>query len=306
MYDLHRLRLLRELKHRGTLAAVAAALSYSPSTISQQLSQLETEVGVPLLEPVGRRVRLTADAEILVGHVETILAQLEIAEADLAASRTVLTGQLRIATFQTAATSLVLPAIDQLSRQHPALQVRVTHLEPELALPALAAHDHDLVVAEEYPGRPHPQLAGLESEPLCEDPIRLAGAGDAPLGDLSDRAWVMEPETSIPGQWAIDACRRAGYEPDIRYTSTDLTFHARVIDQGLAVGFLPDLLWHDQPATVTLTELPDRPVRRVFTATRQGGRRHPSIRAARAALIASTNRREAPAARKDSSPPPVL
>ncbi|GAA5609588.1 hypothetical protein Spla01_00718 [Streptomyces platensis] len=58
MFDLHRLRLLRELKHRGTLAAVAAALSYSPSAVSQQPSQLETEVGVPLLEPVGRRVRL--------------------------------------------------------------------------------------------------------------------------------------------------------------------------------------------------------------------------------------------------------
>lgn len=51
LLDLHRLRLLRELKHRGTLAAVAAALSYSPSSVSQQLSVLEAEVGVALLEP---------------------------------------------------------------------------------------------------------------------------------------------------------------------------------------------------------------------------------------------------------------
>lgn len=86
MFDLHRLRLLRELKHRGTLAAVAAALSYSPSSISQQLSQLEAEVGVRLLEPVGRRVRLTAQAEILVAHTEAVLERLERAEADLATS----------------------------------------------------------------------------------------------------------------------------------------------------------------------------------------------------------------------------
>ena len=295
MYDLHRLRLLRELKHRGTLAAVAQALSYSPSTISQQLSQLETEVGVPLLEPVGRRVRLTAEAEILVGHVEAILARLENAEADLAASRTTLTGQLRIATFQTAAASLVLPAVHALSEQHPELKVRVAHLEPERALPALAAHDYDLVVAEEYPGRPHPELTGLESETLCEDPIRLAGAGKTALADLGDRPWVMEPDDSVPGQWARSLCRQAGFEPDVRYTSTDLGFHARLIEQDLAVGFLPDLLWHDQPATVSLTDLPDHPSRRVFTANRRGARTNPSIRVARAVLsTAAGGRRGTP------------
>ncbi|HYP45708.1 MAG TPA: LysR family transcriptional regulator [Propionibacteriaceae bacterium] len=284
MYDLHRLRLLRELKHRGTLAAVAQALTYSPSTISQQLSQLETEVGVPLLEPVGRRVRLTAEAETLVGHVEAVLARLEIAEAEVAASRTTLTGQLRIATFQTAAASLVLPAVYALSRQHPSLEVRVAHLEPERALPALAAHDFNLVIAEEYPGRPHPQLTGLESETLCEDPIRLAGAGATSLAQLAARPWVMEPEGTVPGQWARALCRQAGFEPDVRYTSTDLTFHTRVVEQGLAVCFLPDLLWHDRPATVTLTDLPEHPSRRVFTAIRQGAHAHPFIRAARAAL----------------------
>jgi DNA-binding transcriptional ArsR family regulator len=75
MLDLRRLRLLRELAHRGTLAAVAEALSYSPSTVSQQLSQLESEAGVALLEPVGRRVRLTPQAQILVAYTERILEQ---------------------------------------------------------------------------------------------------------------------------------------------------------------------------------------------------------------------------------------
>ena len=83
MLDLHRLRLLRELKHRGTLAAVAEALAYTPSAISQQLSVLETEAGVPLLERAGRRVRLTPAAERLVEHTEAILERLEQAQADL-------------------------------------------------------------------------------------------------------------------------------------------------------------------------------------------------------------------------------
>ncbi|WP_242705156.1 LysR family transcriptional regulator [Streptomyces griseocarneus] len=110
-FDLHKLRLLRELKHRGTLSAVAAALSYSPSSVSQQLSQLEAQVGLPLLEPVGRRVRLTPQAEILVGHTEAVLEQLERAEADIAASLAGPTGRLRIACYQTAAFALAPNAL---------------------------------------------------------------------------------------------------------------------------------------------------------------------------------------------------
>lgn len=148
MFDLHRLRLLRELKHRGTLAAVAAALSYAPSSVSQQLSQLEAEVGVPLLEPVGRRVRLTEQAEILVAHTEAVLERLERAEADIATSLTDLTGTLRIASFQTAALALVPTALSLLRDAHPHLRVHVTHMEPESALPALQARDFDLVLTE--------------------------------------------------------------------------------------------------------------------------------------------------------------
>ncbi len=156
MFDLHRLRLLRELKHRGTLAAVAAALSYAPSSVSQQLSQLEAEVGVRLLEPVGRRVRLTERAEILVAHTEAVLERLERVEAEIAASLTDLTGTLRIASFQTAALALVPAALGLLRDLHPRLRVHVTHREPEKALPTLHARDFDLVLAEEYPGNPNP------------------------------------------------------------------------------------------------------------------------------------------------------
>ncbi|MEV6028969.1 LysR substrate-binding domain-containing protein [Streptomyces sp. NPDC052036] len=295
MFDLHRLRLLRELKHRGTLAAVAAALSYAPSSVSQQLSQLEGEVGVPLLEPVGRRVRLTEQAEILVAHTEAVLARLERAEADIAASLTDLTGTLRIASFQTAALALVPTALDRLRDAHPHLRVHVTHLEPERALPALQARDFDLVLAEEYPANPKPRPAELEQEDLFDDPLHLAlsdpcdGPGaDGPMAalrSLADRPWVMEPEGTTARHWAMSLCRNAGFEPDVRFESTDLLLHLRLVEQGHAAAFLPDLVWSGRTPSVTLRPLPrGQRTRRIFTVVRRGSSRHPAVLACRNAL----------------------
>ncbi|WP_369638718.1 LysR family transcriptional regulator, partial [Nocardia sp. JMUB6875] len=102
MLDVRRLRLLRELAHRKTIAAVAEALTYTPSAVSQQLTALEREAGVPLLDRTGRSVALTPAALRLVTHTETILAVLEQATAELASTRTELTRTLRIGAFPTA------------------------------------------------------------------------------------------------------------------------------------------------------------------------------------------------------------
>ncbi|WP_306325429.1 LysR family transcriptional regulator [Streptomyces venezuelae] len=294
MFDLHRLRLLRELKHRGTLAAVAAALSYAPSSVSQQLSQLEAEVGVPLLEPVGRRVRLTAQAEILVAHTEAVLERLERAEADIATSLTELTGTLRVAAFQTAALALVPVALGLLRDPHPRLRVHVTQMEPERALPALQARDFDLVLAEEYPGNPNPRLAELEQEDLLDDPLHLAlpataDGADGPLAALRSLAghpWAMEPEGTTARNWAVTLCRSAGFEPDVRFETTDLLLQLRLVEHGHAAAFLPELVWSGRRPTVPLRQLPrGQRSRRVFTVVRRGRSRHPAVLACRAALL---------------------
>lgn len=87
MFDLVRLRLLRELSHRGTMAAVAEACGLTSSAVSQQLTTLEREAGVALLERIGRRVQLTPDGQRLVAHVDTILHAVDAAEVDLASVR---------------------------------------------------------------------------------------------------------------------------------------------------------------------------------------------------------------------------
>jgi len=291
--DLHRLRLLRELKHRGTLAAVAEALAYTPSAISQQLSVLETEAGVPLLERAGRRVRLTPAAERLVEHTEAILERLEQAQADLDASAASISGTVRIAAFHTTAHAVIPAALSVLAQAHPALRAEVTEREPETSLPGLIAHEFDLAILEEYPGHPQHRRPELDYRPLATDPMRLAQPAATPprsLAELGDHPWIMEPLGTTARHWATAVCRAAGFEPDVRYQSTDLLLHLRLVRTGHAVAILPALLSAspaDTDPAIHLSDLPGSPARRIYAATRRGASQQPALAAVREALAAA-------------------
>ena len=128
--DVRRLRLLLELTRRGTITAVAGALAYTPSAVSQQLAALEREAGVPLLERTGRKVALTPAGTVLARSAESVFAVLEEASAALAATRDNLTGPLRIGAFPSAARVILPPALVALGRDYPALELMVTELDP--------------------------------------------------------------------------------------------------------------------------------------------------------------------------------
>ncbi|MBW5485381.1 LysR substrate-binding domain-containing protein [Streptomyces bambusae] len=174
MLDVRRLRLLRELARRGTIAAVAEALSFSPSAVSQQLSVLEREAGLPLLERTGRRVRLTPAGQHLVGHAEAVLERLEQADADLAEARQGLAGALRIGAFPTATRAIVPAALVTLARCHPRLEPMVCETDPAAVAHALRAGDLDVALVHEYDFVPSPREPGLETAPLYSESMYLA------------------------------------------------------------------------------------------------------------------------------------
>ena len=297
MYDLHRLRLLRELRHRGTLAAVAEALGYNPSTISHQLGILEREVGTTLLEPAGRRVRLTPAADALVDHTENILRELEQAEAAISALRTDVAGVVRVATFQTAAHTLLPAALQHLADRHPKVRITFAHVHAEEALPALLARDYDLVLHETYPGDPATPMPGVLSEPLADDPLLLAtpdGTADAGLDALADACWAMEPVGTRARRWALAHCRSSGFEPRVAFESADVLLHARLLEAGQAVAFLPRLAIVDDPPYQVR---PTGHARRIWIARRSGSDASPALTAARTALRTSTVSRSTLAAR---------
>src|SRR3954447_18401093 len=150
MLDLRRLRLLRELNARGTIAAVADALQFTPSAVSQQLALLERETGVRLLERAGRGVRLTDPALVLVEHADALLERAALAEADLAAATGTVAGRVRIAGFQSVMLRLAVPTIRRRAREPPRLRCELVEAEPEQSLPALGLGDVDLVLADEW------------------------------------------------------------------------------------------------------------------------------------------------------------
>ena len=293
MLDVRRLRLLRELSIRGTLAEVADALQYSPSSVSQQLALLEKEVGVELLRKTGRRVQLTPQAEVLVAHTAQLLETMEQAEADLAASLTTVTGTVRIAVFQSAALALMPETLTRMARAYPEVRIEMIQREPETALHETWARDFDLVIAEQYPGHAAPRYPELDRVKLTTDAIRLAvpasdgGADIRTIEDTAQLAWVMEPRGAASRHWAEQACRSAGFEPDVRYETADLQAQIRLIESGNAVALMPDLVWTGRGTTARLLDLPGKPHRTVFTSVRRSSAQRPAILAARETLAAT-------------------
>ncbi|MCT1396369.1 LysR substrate-binding domain-containing protein [Microbacterium sp. p3-SID338] len=298
MLDVHRLRLLVELSRRGTLSAVADALSYSKASVSQQLAALERDVGVPLLRRVGRGVQFTPQGNVLVAEAIGILDQLEHAQVAVAESLTEVTGTVRLAVFQSTAHSLLPRALAALGARHPALRVEVTERDPESGLVGVSSRDYDLILAEQYPGHTRPIHADLDRVVLAHDAIALArrpGASESadPVATLwATRAepWVLEPAGTASRAWAEQLCRTAGFEPDVRFELADLTAHVRLIHAGLAVGLLPELVWAGDTPTVDLAPLPHEPRREIFSSARRVSADAPSIRAVRAALADAASR----------------
>jgi DNA-binding transcriptional LysR family regulator len=291
MLELRRLRLLRELSERGTIAAVADALQFTPSAVSQQLAMLERETGVRLLERAGRGVRLTDAALVLVDHADALLERAAVAEADLAAAAGTVSGRGRIAGFQSVMLRLALPAIEALARDAPRLRCELVEAEPEQALPALALGDVDIVLADEWQHQPRRLPAGVQRHELLQDPVHLVLPAahpaarrhpDAvPLAELAGEPWTTGHAGISWEEMTQRTCReRGGFEPDIRHRTNDATVSLALVARGLAVTLLPDLPLPDHHPGITMRRIAGGPVSRaIFAATRAADATRPSAQA---------------------------
>jgi DNA-binding transcriptional LysR family regulator len=289
MLDVRRLRLLRDLAHLGTIAAVAQAHNYTPSAVSQQLAALEREAGVPLLTRTGRRVALTPAATVLAQYAEEILASLERATAAVTATRTGLSGSLRIGAFPTAVRTLLPAALVALGRDHPRLELMVTELDPVAVPNALRERRLDLALAHDYDVVPVEPDTGLDTVRLLDETVYLAipstgggAAGVDPVRGARHSAWIVGSPGTLCHTVAIQACRTAGFAPRMRHHADDFVTVLALVAAGQGVALVPQLAVPEPPDGVHLVPLSIR--RRTHITYRKGAAAHPAVAAGVAAL----------------------
>ena len=286
MLDPRRLRLLVELRERGTVTAVADALHFTPSAVSQQLAVLEREAGTPLVRRVGRRMLLTEAGERLAVHAVRVLAALDAAQHSVAPEQEV-GGSVVVAAFQTAAHHLVAPVFTQLAAEHPGLDTRLFEIEAELALPLLLTGEVDVVVADEYAHATRSRDERVERADLMRDELFVAMGAGHPLahaeGAVRLRAFAQDPwaaavEGTAFAQLLLNACRDEDFEPRIAHRVTDLALLLELPARGLGVALVPSM---GDPAGDERVVV--RPVaggglhRDIFVAVRRGDRARPSV-----------------------------
>src|ERR671937_2967130 len=149
LVDPRRLELLPELSRLGSMREVGEAMHVTTSTVSQQIAALAREAGTPLIEPDGRRVRLTPAGRRLADHAVTILAAVDSARLDLDPDAEP-GGTVRVGGFATGIRLSLLPIVTDLAQRYPKVEFVVSEYEPLEAFALLANDDLDLALAYDY------------------------------------------------------------------------------------------------------------------------------------------------------------
>jgi DNA-binding transcriptional LysR family regulator len=276
--DLRRLRLLFELSRLGSMREVAEAHGLTTSTVSQQIAALARDVGTPLVEPDGRRVRLTPAGRRLADHAVTILAEVDAARSDLDPDAEP-AGTLRVGGFATAIRTTLLPVLAELEDSHPAVRVLVSELEPLEALALLAGDDLDLALTYDYNLAPAPLAGAMAAVPLWATSWALgvpAGAepesGVRDLSAWSEHSWIVNSRNTADERAVRTLASLAGFAPEISHRIDSLDLVEDLIRAGLGIGLLPA----DRPTGpgIRLLELRDPPIRMTAYAVTRLGREH--------------------------------
>jgi len=294
MLDPRRLRLLREFAERGTIAATAAALGYTPSAVSQQLAALEREAGAILLDRTARAAELTDAGRRLI----------EAAEADLSLAGPA--GRVTVTAFPTAAVAFG-PALVRRVRAHPGLTLLLRETQREEGLRLVRTGEADVALVADWSGRQtsadsaRPGGTGaLRYYPLIRDPVVLVLPRGHPAADparpvdlekLRDEPWLAAP-AGEPSRQAVDRLLAStGGVPQAPWEFEGLSTILSLVARGIGIAVLPRLTLAVGDRRVAVRELPGpTEARDVYAVARASSVRRPSVAVILAALNAAVER----------------
>ena len=306
--DVRRLRVLGELKSRSTIGATARALNLTPSAISQQIAALSRDIGVPLLAPHGRGVRLTPQAQLLLEHAALVDAQLERARADLAAMAGGAIGRVALGAFATAVSGLVATALTHLQRQRPGIRLSIEETEAPECFTCLDRGDLDIAITVDYGSGPHHGDVRYHRQELLDDPLLVAVPERHPLARrksidlraLAKEHWIVGAVHGPCREAGLAACAAAGFNPDVAHRVNDWTALVRLVAAGCGVALIPYLAVDAGRLCGVALRPPTgrgRPGRHIYAAVRAGAERSPVIASVLSALVAAAQERSVDAAK---------
>jgi DNA-binding transcriptional LysR family regulator len=281
-----RLRVLRELAHRGSVTAVAEALWLTPSAVSQQLSALERETHVQLVERAGRGVQLTAAGRLLAEHSERVFEALDAARSALRAFQSQPSGRLRVASFPSVVRVILPRIITRLHARFGDLLIEIEDLEGEQSLDAVRLGHADIAVIDDLTWEAADRRDGLRRTELFGDPLVVVfAAGHAwaehsavPWADLGAVPQVTEQRSSAFARSVEDECRRAGVTPLVHARVHDAGAMLALVESGEVVTVLPLLAVLGQPHDIQWRPLDPTVRRHLIAVTRSGQGGLPAVR----------------------------
>jgi DNA-binding transcriptional LysR family regulator len=304
MLEVRRLRMLNALATCGTVAAAGKALHMSGPAVSQQLAALERETGMQLVEHVGRQLRLTDAGRVLVGHTRIVLDQLAMAEADLIALGTDITGTERICAFSSSVETLVARAWQTLRAEHGTrIRLQVKTAEPDESIADLDRGNADVAIAYSYDLVPRPAPASAERRELLTDHVvavlpatmAMASCDVIELDTLADADWIAPRPTGACYQMMEYACGNAGFVPREVAHCTDFRAMLTLVAAGAGVALVPRLATRQLPDGLVIRSISPSTSRSVFALIRRGGDRRPAARVALDHLSIAAQAMTAPA-----------
>ncbi len=295
MLDVHRLRMLLEFAERGTIAATAAALGYTPSAVSQQLAALEREAGVPLLDRTPRTAQLTDAGRRLASHAAEILAMVEAAEADLAAPEPA--GRVAITAFPTAAVAFA-PALTRAVRAHPGLRLLLRQTYGREVLQLIRAGQVDVAILDDWTGRMAGwQQPALRFYPLVTDPLVLVvprrhwasdPAEPVELLRLRDEPWLAPPVGEASRRAVDQVLAAAGGVATAPSEFEGLATILSLVARGIGIAILPRLTLAGGDSRVAVRDLPGTsPARSLYAVARASSTGRPAVAVIIEALTAA-------------------
>jgi DNA-binding transcriptional LysR family regulator len=271
----------------GSFSSAAEALGYTQPAISRQIATLEAEVGTTLVRRVPQGAVLTDAGRLLAERGAAVLAYLQDTEDELRALCGLQGGTLRLATFASAAGSIVPRAVARFRDRHPDVELTVEMFDPDESIPRLRAGEFDLVLSHDP--REDPERQGqaddLDVVPLFDDPMyvalpsghRLCDAADLSMSDLAVEPWMLATGRTCPdARLFLRACHEAGFEPRIAFQNDDYGAILGFVAAGVGVALVPDIVTRAVRGDVVIRELDPAPPARPISVILPAGYRSPA------------------------------